>query len=180
MKASWNRLRTKLPWLAVPPVLWWAEPSRLALEVGAALAVLGLLLRAWAAGHIVKDEQLTLTGPYAFTRHPLYLGSFLIGSGLAFATGKALLLVPTLAFFAIVYVRTVRQEERRLEAKHGWRYAEYRRSVPAFVPRPTPYRAAAEERRTFRLGGYLRHREYQAALGVMALMAALLADYFVW
>lgn len=180
MRASLNRLRTRLPWLAVPLVLLWAEPSWLALEVGAVLALLGLLLRGWAAGTIVKNQQLTVAGPYAFTRNPLYLGSFLIGVGLAVATGKVVLLIPTLAFFATIYVGTVGEEERRLEALYGEAYAHYRDRVPAFLPRPTPYRPGRAERPAFRLGRYLGHREYQAALGVLAMLAALAADYFVW
>jgi protein-S-isoprenylcysteine O-methyltransferase Ste14 len=172
---SWNRLRIRLPWLGVPLVLWVARPNLLSLELGGVLGVTGLMVRAWAAGTIIKQHQLTTWGPYAYTRNPLYLGSFLMGLGIAVATAQPLLVAATLFGFWLLYARTMRSEERTLEALHGDAFREYRDAVPAFLPRLTPYRVG--QRDHFHLDRYLRHREYQAALGMIALLAALVAEY---
>lgn len=175
MTVSWDRLRIRLPWLGVPIVLWAARPNLLSLEIGAAIGVVGLAVRAWAAGTIVKQHQLTTWGPYAFTRNPLYLGSFLMAIGIAVATAQPLLVAATVLGFWILYVRTMRREERTLKALYGDAYREYRDAVPSFFPRLTPYRAG--QRDHFHLDRYLHHREYQAALGMIVLLAALVVEY---
>jgi protein-S-isoprenylcysteine O-methyltransferase Ste14 len=166
------RWRVRLPWLGVPLFLWLARPSFRLLVAGAGLAIVSLAVRAWAAGTIHKDRVLTTTGPYAYVRNPLYLGSFLIGAGVALGSGSTLLLAVVLAFFALVYPRTVRAEERKLEALFGDAYRRYARAVPAFVPRFRAY-TAAEAPARFSLACYRRNREYQAAFGVAAGFAAL-------
>lgn len=175
MKSSLKRWRLRLPWLAVPLALWLADPSLLSLAAGGVLAILGLAIRAWAAGTLVKNAQLSTDGPYAFTRNPLYLGSLLIGMGIAVATANVLVMALTVIFFALLYSRTMRGEERLLEDLFGDRYRVYRRAVPAFVPRLTPYRPDREQR-GFDLSRYLHNREYQSALGVVAMMLALVLD----
>lgn len=172
-----NRLRIRLPWLGVPLALWLAHPSPMSLEVGAALGGLGLLVRGWAAGTIVKNSELTTWGPYAHTRNPLYLGSFLMALGVAVATGRPVVMAAVLAGFWVLYRRMLRAEEGTLERLHGEAYRRYRDAVPAFFPRPTPY--GGRPGRSFRLRRYLDHREYHAALGLVAIMAVLIAGY-VW
>jgi protein-S-isoprenylcysteine O-methyltransferase Ste14 len=174
---SWKRVRLRLPWLAVPLVLWLAHPNLMALELGGALSLLGLWIRAWAAGTILKKEELATTGPYAYTRNPLYLGSFLIGLGVSIATAQPIFVALTVLFFGVLYVRTAREEERVLEGMFGEEYREYRRAVPAFLPTLTPYRRGEAG---FQFRRYLYNKEYQAALGVAVMMAALLGDYVWW
>lgn len=177
MASSLKRWRLRLPWLAVPLVLWLARPTLLSLGTGALMTLLGLGIRAWAAGSIVKKEELATNGPYAFTRNPLYLGSLLIGLGVAVATARPIIVAITLVFFVLLYVRTAREEERLLEELYGDQYREYRAAVPAFLPALRPYRRGAG--RNFELSRYMRNNEYQAALGAAAMLVALLVDY-VW
>jgi protein-S-isoprenylcysteine O-methyltransferase Ste14 len=167
-------------WLLVVPFLWLARPTPASLAVGGILALLGAALRGWAAGTIRKERELSTTGPYAHTRNPLYLGSFLIGAGVSVAGGRWELALLFLVFFAWVYGRAIRAEARLLGERFGERYAEYARSVPLFVPRVAPYRdslGAAPD--GFTLARWRRNREYEALLGVIAGFAFLAAK-LIW
>ena len=159
--------RLRLTWLLAPPFLLLARPTPPLLVAGALLALPGLLLRSWASGYIHKDTVLAVDGPFAQLRHPLYVGSFLVGLGLVLAAGRWVLLPAYLALFVLVYGRTLRQEEAELDRRFGSAYAEYRRRVPAFLPLPGR-RWAPWEAGTFKLRLYLRNREWEAPLGVGA------------
>jgi protein-S-isoprenylcysteine O-methyltransferase Ste14 len=153
----------------VLPFLWLARPTPRLLLVGLVLAACGLALRAWAAGVIHKDLELTTTGPYAFTRNPLYLGSLLLGLGTVVAGGDWMFVGVFLAFFAFVYGRTMKHEEEVLEEAFQERYRRYAKEVPLLVPRLAPYRegdggAAAP----FSVARYRRNREWEALLGALA------------
>jgi protein-S-isoprenylcysteine O-methyltransferase Ste14 len=172
-------IRTRSAWLLAVPFLVLARPVPELWSAGATLAVLGLLLRGWAAGTIRKDEELTTRGPYAFLRHPLYVGSFLIGIGLAAAGGHWVWPVLVVAFFVLVYQRTIAEEEERLAALFGSRYEEYARHVPALLPRPTAYRLSPVSGDAA-TGGfawirYFRNREWEALLGAVSALGLLAA-----
>jgi len=171
----WSAKRVRLwsAWLLVPPFLVLARPAAASLVVGGAVAALGLVLRAWAAGTIRKDAELTTAGPYAHTRNPLYLGTFLIGVGLAVASGRLALVLAFLLFFAVVYGRTIRAEERRLVERFGPAARAYLASVPRLFPRLVPYRPPGGPAGRFEWRRYRHSREYQAALAVAAALAAL-------
>lgn len=174
MRFSLRALRLRSVWLVVVPFLLLARPTPALLAVGGALAALGAFLRGWAAGTIHKERELSTTGPYAHTRNPLYLGSFLIGIGVTLAGGLWPFAVGFLAFFAWIYGRTIRAEAQLLGERFGDRYAEYARAVPLFVPRLVPYRARGASG-GFTFERWRRNREYQALLGVIAGFAVLVA-----
>lgn len=134
-----RRLRLHAAWLLAICFFWLARPDSTSLLVGGTLVVAGLGVRAWAAGVLEKDQQLAVSGPYAFTRNPLYFGSFVVGTGAAVAGGVVWFVPVVAVFFAWVYGATMKQEARELEARFGDGYARYRRAVPLFFPRPTPY-----------------------------------------
>lgn len=190
MKLEWTKIRLGSVWLFVPVYLLLAQPSVPLLLAGLALAAVGGFIRAWAAGAIRKNKTLSTHGPYAFTRNPLYLGTFFIGLGFAVAAGHVLFVVGFLLFFAVIYGRTMRKEERRLEGLFGEDYRTYAEHVPRFVPRlPSwsevigeagPGRVAvdpemrpADLRGAFHFGRYLANREYQAILGIGVMFLAL-------
>jgi len=137
------------------------------------LTAIGLALRGWSAGIIRKGETLTTSGPYAFLRNPLYVGSFLVGAGLAVAGGSWLWLVLFLGFFAVVYGPTIVAEAERLTEQFGQRYVDYSAKVPAFIPRLTPFRAGDGESAPFTWRQYERNREWEALLGAAAAYGAL-------
>ena len=171
-----RRIRVPLGFLLAAGYLVVARPTLLTLLVGTAIAFAGLLVRAWAAGHIVKNDRLATTGPYAHTRNPLYFGSFLIAAGFAIAAHWSLLLL-VIAFFVLIYGPTIRDERVGIRARFPDAYEEWERNVPSFVPRPTPWRASTagtEKHPGFDLGLYMRHGEWRAALGFAAVLAYLI------
>ena len=166
--------RVPLGFLFAAIYLFFARPTPLTLAVGLPIAFIGLLIRAWAAGHIVKNDRLATTGPYAHTRNPLYFGSFLLAAGFAIAWHWSLLLF-VIAFFAAVYVPTMAKEQANVSGRYPEAYAEWERNVPAFVPRPLPWRSpSAGEHEGFSFALYKRHGEWQAALGFAATAAWLI------
>jgi protein-S-isoprenylcysteine O-methyltransferase Ste14 len=173
--ASWERIarRVRVPTgfaLAIV-YLWLARPTWASLTVGALIAIPGLSLRAAASGHVRKNAELTTTGPYAYVRHPLYVGSVVIALGFALAARNPWLVLLMAAVFLALYVPVMRSEERYLRA-HFPGFDDYARRVPGFLPRLTP---ATRDPEAFSRQLYLKHREYNALLGTLALLAALAA-----
>jgi len=170
-----NRVRVWLPpafvvvalALGRPAWHWWGVP----------LVVAGEAVRTWAAGHLLKDEQLTVGGPYAYVRNPLYVGSLLSGIGFLVVVGDWRLAAAFVVAALAIYLPTVRQEEDYLGRMHGEAFAEYRRRVPGLAPRLRPARLEAPGLR--RSGFEWRwvwlnkeHRTWIALGAVFALLAA--------
>jgi protein-S-isoprenylcysteine O-methyltransferase Ste14 len=177
-----QRWRVPLGFIFAPLFLLLAEPSARTLAAGGAVAAVGLLIRAWASGHIRKNDALATSGPYAHTRNPLYLGSFVMGVGFTVAaSGRWWLLVALGAAFAAlflgIYLPVMRVEAQTLAQKFGGEFALYARAVPLFLPRLTAYRGAHETGFDARL--YLRYREYRAALGLLAAFALLVLKWLL-
>ncbi len=173
-----RQLRLRAVWLIVIPFLWLSTPTAATLVVGALLCVLGLWIRGWSAGTIHKDEELTTSGPYAFTRNPLYLGSFFIGLGVSIAGGHWIWPAVFLLFYATVYTRTMAGEARHLAELFPERYDEYAAEVPGFLPRLRPYRASTGGPGGFRWSQYRRNREWEASLGALAAFGLLAIKAF--
>jgi protein-S-isoprenylcysteine O-methyltransferase Ste14 len=168
-----QRWRVPLGFLATPIFVLLAKPQAWTLAAGGAIALAGLALRAWASGHLRKNDALATTGPYAYTRNPLYLGSFLIGVGFTIAAGRWELAVLFAVLFLGIYVPVMRVESQTLEQLFGHKYRRYAQAVPMFVPRLTRFDGVAKAE--FDVGLYKRYREYQAALGFAAAFAILIA-----
>lgn len=178
-----QRWRVPLGFLCAMVFIALARPQPLTLALGGAVSLCGLLLRAWAAGHIRKNAALATSGPYAYSRNPLYLGSFILGLGFTIAANRWLLGVGFAALFLGIYLPVMRVESATLAELFGEDYRRYARAVPLFFPRLTPYRdeqAEAGQQTKFDISLYLRYREYRAALGlfvawgVLALKAILM------
>jgi len=161
-------------WLLVLPFLWFAQPTRGLIIVGSALTAGGLFIRAWAAGTIHKDEDLTTSGPHAYLRNPLYVGSFLIGLGVTLAGGHWIWPALFFAFYVGVYGRTMSGETELLTQLFGDRFLRYAQNVPALLPRLTPYQPKQSDvAGGFRLSQYKRNNEWEALLGAGTVFAFL-------
>lgn len=176
-----QRMRVPLGFVFGALFLWFAPryTTPLTLAVGGAISLLGVMIRAWATGHIVKNQKLTTTGPYAHTRNPLYLGSFFLALGFAIAAHWAAVLL-VVAFWAAVYGPTITRERDFLRSLYGDSYAAYEANVPAFLPRLTPWAGPPGEARTggFSFPLYLRHNEWQAGLGFVGVLSWLIFSPF--
>ena len=137
----------------------------------------GLWVRARAAGHLHKQEILTVTGPYGFTRNPLYLGSFILMIGAAIAAHSWWSALILFGYFALFYSFVMRREERELYQHHGEAFKEYARSVPLFFPRVTSAKIASGSAAAFSFAQYKKNREYRAAIGLLLL---LLVFVVIW
>jgi protein-S-isoprenylcysteine O-methyltransferase Ste14 len=173
--AEWSRVarRIRVPLGFVFAVLyfWLARPTWRFLALGSVIIVPGLLIRALASGHVRKNEALATSGPYAYTRNPLYLGSLLIGIGFAVAARSWWVGALLVAMFFAIYVPVIRGEEKFLRETFP-EFGEYARRVPRMLPRFTPARSR-EEGGGFSIDLYLKHREWKALLGGVLLVAAL-------
>lgn len=177
-----QRWRVPLGFLTAILFFWLARPRPITLLVGGALALVGVGARAWAAGHIRKNAALAVSGPYAYTRNPLYLGSFILGLGFSVASGNPLLWFLFAALFLGIYWPVMRVEAATLAALFGDDYKAYARAVPLFAPRLTPYRTQlsgdAKEVK-FDAGLYLRYREYRATIGLLCAWGLLALKAFL-
>lgn len=180
--AEWSRvarrIRVPLGFIFAIVYFWLARPSWRFLGLGAILIVPGILIRALASGHVRKNEALATSGPYAYTRNPLYLGSLLIGIGFAVAARSWWIgLILVLMFFAI-YLPVIRSEETYLRANFPG-FEQYAKQVPRMFPRITPYRSG-DDGGAFSMRLYLQHREYNALVGALAMVAGLAAKVLFW
>ena len=155
--------------------LWHRAPQPAAVAWSLVMVVPGLWLRAYAAGYVKKNRELTVTGPYAHTRNPLYLGSMLIAAGFSVALLSWPVALVLAAGFVVIYIPVIVSEERFLRAAFPG-FEAYCRRVPRLIPRLTPadQSGAESEAGNFSLSLYLKHREYNAAIGAALLYLSLL------
>lgn len=177
--ATWarvaRRIRVPVSFLAAMAYVWLAHPSWPSLIIGTLVMIPGLALRAFASGHVQKDKQLTTTGPYAYTRNPLYLGSLIMAAGFAIAARNWWIVALMLLVFILIYGPVIAGEERFLRQTFP-EYEDYVRSVPRILPRLTAYR---NQRNEYSSARYWKHREYQASLGCLAMLAILAAKLVI-
>jgi protein-S-isoprenylcysteine O-methyltransferase Ste14 len=171
--ASWakvaRRIRVPIGFAFAALYLWLARPAMQSLLLGTVFVALGLVLRAVASGHLRKNQQLTMTGPYAYTRNPLYLGSLLLAVGFAIAARSLWIVLILVLLFWAIYLPVIRSEEEYL-AQHFPEFAAYAERVPRWLPRL----AASQNSDTrFSWSLYWKHREYNATLGSVAILAVL-------
>jgi protein-S-isoprenylcysteine O-methyltransferase Ste14 len=170
-RALLQRLRVPLGFLTAIGFLLGSKPCLWSLLLGAPIAICGAAIRAWASGHLKKNAELTVSGPYAHTRNPLYFGSFLMAVGCAVAGGSIALGVFLTGFFLLIYWPVMRAEAAHMQTLFGDDYRRWASSVPLFIPRPTPFPIA--NARAFDRRQYLHHREYRAAVGLAVVMLIL-------
>ncbi len=174
--AEWSRvarrIRVPLGFAFAVLYVWLARPNWSSLALSSIGVISGLLIRAIASGHVRKNEALAMSGPYAHTRNPLYLGSLLIGIGFAIAARSWWIGIVLVVMFVAIYIPVIRSEEAFLRKRFP-EFGEYASKVPRMIPRITPA-FPSEADGGFSMELYLKHREYNALLGSVALVAALI------
>jgi protein-S-isoprenylcysteine O-methyltransferase Ste14 len=173
----WVRWRVRLGYPLALLFVLLAQPTTSSLALGALVGLVGLFIRAAAAGHLRKHELLSVSGPYAYTRNPLYFGSAILAGGIVIAGGSWIAAVLVALYFAIFYPLVMKREEGELRARYAADYDDYARRVPLFLPR---LRGGSSARGGFSWAQYARNREYQALLGFLAGLALLYAKMLWW
>jgi protein-S-isoprenylcysteine O-methyltransferase Ste14 len=166
----WIRWRVPAGYPVGVAAFWFARPQVKWLLCGAGVAICGLIIRGYAAGHLRKHKQLATSGPYAFTRNPLYLGSVLLAAGFSVASHSWISTLLLAAYLAIFYPAVISREQNELERHYGAAFVEYMSHVPVFWPRLSPAMASTER---FSWPLYRQNREYEAAIGLVVAMAIL-------
>ena len=162
-----TRFRVFLGFVFAGVVLWLATPTPRSLAIGAAIAILGESLRLWAAGHLEKSKEVTQSGPYRHTRHPLYLGSSLIGIGMVVVANNLIVGAIVIAYLALTLTAAMRSEEAHLREKFGDAYDAY-----AEKRTPTVERAFSWQRALY-------NREHHTIAGLLAGIAILVGKMFL-
>lgn len=171
-----RRIRVPLGFLFAAFYIWRAKPTWLSILIGVLVVCLGLVIRALASGQVKKDRELTTTGPYAYVRNPLYLGSILLGIGFALAARDLWIFVFLIVYFALIYVPVIQGEQKYLRSQFPT-YADYMQRVPSLVPRTLWFAGMTNG---FSRELYFRHREYNSLLGAAAIVVVLIAKIFLF
>lgn len=178
-----TRRRILLSWVFGLVFLLFSTPSAsvssktavLFLSIGIEIAFMGEAMRIWASGYLYKDECLAVSGPFSYTRNPLYLGSFLIGFGFCLASAQILLLVAFLFFFAFIFAGTIMNEANVLAQKFGAEFVHYKEKVPVFIPALVPYDSGILCKFNWRQ--VIHNREYLAVIGVVIIALYLIVRF---
>lgn len=170
-----RRIRVPLGFAFAVLYIWLARPTWRSIVLGTLIAAIGIVIRALASGYVKKNDELTTTGPYAYSRNPLYVGSMVIGAGFAIASRSWWVVLGLVVLLIAIYVPVIRSEEAFLRSRFP-EFDAYCRSVPRFIGW-TPHIGNAPG--AFSRGLYLQHREYNAILGSLAMVCALVAK-MIW
>lgn len=174
-----QRFRVTAGFALAPLLLIAARPTQMSLVVGALVALTGLAIRAWASGYLKKNQELTVSGPYAHTRNPLYFGTFILGTGVATASGALWFTILFVVLYLLIYVPVMSAEADTMHNLFPDDYEDYSQRVPLFLPRLTAYHKPGEQEETdekrFDLSLYLRYREYRAAIGCAVVFLFMIA-----
>ena len=162
------RRRVFLGFIFAAIVLWLAHPTRPSLLIGASVATFGELIRIWAAGHVEKSREVTRSGPYQFTRHPLYLGSSIIAAGIVIASANWMVAVIVVLYVATTMTAAIRAEEAHLREKFGDEYDAY------------AARVAPPMHRSFSVARALANREHHTVAGLFVALALLALKVGLW
>jgi len=168
------RWRVRLGYPLAIAVLAFSRPAPRSILLGALVGTLGLLVRAYAAGYLRKQEVLTVTGPYAYTRNPLYLGSAILALGAGIATRSWISALILIVYFAVFYSIVMQREAKELQLRHGASFGEYARAVPLFIPRVTRAKLSGNSAGSFSFAQYKKNHEWQASVGFLFLLLVLL------
>lgn len=165
------RWRVRVGSLAFLVCLVLARPSWRSVLLGAAVSLLGLVIRAWAAGHLKKEKELAVSGPYRFSRNPLYLGNLILGLSLAAGSGSTVVVIIFASYFLIFYPVIILTERERMKKLFPEKYKEYIKHVPLFFPWRKPL--ACRDRVKFSWTQYRVNREYRALIGSLVYWVIL-------
>ena len=158
-------------------VFFLSKPNKISLLSGIGLCIVGLLLRTWASGHLRKEKKLTISGPYKYTRNPLYLANLIIGIGIT-AGSWSLWVAGIFAFyFPFFYIPVIKKEKEKMNSLFPEKYDDYKTNVPLFFPSLKPY--PDPEKAKFKWSHYKKNREYRALLGAILFWLTMILRFLL-
>ena len=172
LRVMLQRLRVPFGFITAILFVPGSRPTAWSLAIGIPIALAGAAVRAWASGHLRKNAELAMSGPYAHTRNPLYFGSFLMVVGCAVCGGNVWLGLLLIGFFMLIYWPVMQAESAHMQTLFAGAYTQWAANVPLFFPRLTPY--AAGQSRSFDPRQYRHHREYRALAGLAIVLGILI------
>jgi len=167
------RWRVRSSLFLIIAIIILARPTWVSILIGLAVCMLGLLIRAWASGHIQKERELAVSGPYQYTRNPLYLGNFILGLSVAIGTNSWWCTLIFLGYFLVFYPPVIKEERERMKRLFPEKYEEYKKRVPLFFPTFKPFFSAKQI--PFRWALYRKNKEYRALIGSLVFWLILVA-----
>lgn len=170
------RVRSSLFLLILIIIL--AKPNWTSILIGLAVCAGGLSIRAWASGHIKKERELAVSGPYQYTRNPLYLGNFILGLSVAVGTNSWWCVLIFAAYFLVFYPPVIKEERERMKRLFPAKYEEYKKHVPLFFPKLKPLFSASPIKFSWSL--YRKNREYRALFGSFIFWAILVGKMLIF
>ncbi len=169
-RSFWVRWRVAAGYLLAILGFYFARPNAESLLEGACIALVGLMIRAAAAGIVRKGQQLAISGIYAWTRNPLYFGSTILAVGFLVGANSWIVAAIVAGYILMFYPAVVRREDRDLRERFGAEFAAYTARVSGFFPWPTRQPVGAFK---FSWAQYVRNHEYRAAFGTLIAMGVL-------
>lgn len=168
-----SRVRVRTGSLAAVAVVLLATPNWTSIIIGVSISALGLAVRTWASGHLRKEKKLAVSGPYRYSRNPLYLGNFILGAGIAAGSRSWWILGLFIVYFAVFYPFIICQEREQMRKLFPEQYKEYKKNVPLFFPLLWRRNHASREKFSWAL--YRQNKEYRALIATVALWLVLAA-----
>lgn len=154
-----------------------SKPTFTSLITGAALGIMGLIIRAWSAGHLTKNKSLTTSGPYRFTRHPLYFGNSLLGMGFIISSNSIYGLILFIIYFLLFYIPVIKLEEKKMDNFFPDKFKEYKDKVPILFPGFKPFKNSSNEKFSWFL--YFKNKEWRASIGSIIIWSILIIKSYI-
>ena len=172
-----HRWRSRAGFFGLVLVIILSRPSLVSLPLGLGICLLGLLIRTWASGHLMKEKKLIVSGPYQYTRNPLYFANLIIGISVVVASLSWFVLIILVVYFLLFYPPAVKKEKGKMKNLFPEDYKEYEKKVPLFFPSLKPHRPP--EKRQFNWGLYKKNKEYRALLGAVLFWMFMVGRMFL-
>lgn len=176
LKDVLNRLRVRIGLFLAIAVVFLAHPTWMSILLGVCISFIGLSVRAWASGHLIKDKTLAVSGPYRYSRNPLYVGNFFLGIGIVAGARSWWVLGLFIIYYGVFYPLIIRRERDSMRDLFPQQYEEYRKKVPLFFPSIRKHLPAKGK---FSRALYMRNKEYRALQGTILIWLVLAAKLFI-
>lgn len=176
-KKTIYRWRIRVGFFGLILVLLLSKPNLVSLLLGLGVCLIGLIIRTWASGHLIKEKKLIVSGPYQYMRNPLYFSNLIIGISVVIGSFSWIVLIIFVVYFLLFYPPAVKREMEKMKNLFPKEYEEYEKKVPLFFPSLRPHRSS--EKRQFSWELFKKNREYRALLGAV-LFWMLMAGRFIF